>query len=78
MGSNLDGVTLNKGLTTVTWTAQDLCGNINSCLYTVIVNADPNITLSKTLLNINGNPATQEFAAVDDVLNYTIVIYQYR
>ena len=73
-GSNLNGVTLNKGMTTVVWTAQDRCGNSNHCLYTVIVNSDPGITLTKTLLNINGNTAITEFRAVGDILNFNLVI----
>ena len=36
-GSNLNGVTFNPGVTTVSWTATDECGNNNICSFTVTV-----------------------------------------
>jgi len=35
--TSLNGVTFHEGLNTVTWTAIDDCGNINTCQFTVIV-----------------------------------------
>ncbi len=37
-GSSLTGVILNKGVTTVTWTATDGCGKFSTCQFTVTVN----------------------------------------
>ena len=44
----LNGVSFNIGVTTVTWTALDACGNMSSCSFTVTVNAgaDLSITIS--------------------------------
>jgi len=41
-GSSLAGVTFNRGVTTVTWTATDGSGNIGNCSYTVTVNDTQN------------------------------------
>jgi len=73
-GSDLDGATFNKGLTTVIWTAADQCGNISTCTFKVIVNADPGITLTKTLADVNGNSSVNGYSAVGDQLNYNITV----
>ncbi|MBK9255456.1 MAG: HYR domain-containing protein [Saprospiraceae bacterium] len=36
--TTLDGIVLNKGVTTVTWTATDNCGNESSCQFNVTIN----------------------------------------
>jgi uncharacterized repeat protein (TIGR01451 family)/gliding motility-associated-like protein len=73
-GSTLNGVTLNKGITNVQWTARDRCNNFKTCSYKVIVNSDPGITITKSLANINGNGSTTQFSAVGDILNFNIVV----
>ena len=39
--TSLAGVDLNGGVTTVTWTATDQCGNMATCVFTVTVNKRP-------------------------------------
>ena len=73
-GSSVDGVNISKGVTTVTWKAVDRCGNENTCTYSIVVNADPSISLSKGLLNINDDPEIFEYFAVDNTLKYSFRI----
>jgi len=44
----LDGVTFNQGLTTVTWTAADACGNEATCEFDVQVDGTADIEVVKT------------------------------
>jgi uncharacterized repeat protein (TIGR01451 family)/gliding motility-associated-like protein len=69
-GQDLNGVTLNSGTTEVSWYATDQCGNEDACVYTLLVNADPAIVLTKSLDSINGDPGTESFVNVGDELQY--------
>ena len=42
-GTSLAGVNFSSGITTVTWTATDACGNKQTCIFTVTVNKRPTI-----------------------------------
>lgn len=46
--NTLNGVLFNEGLTTVTWTAMDDCGNSVSCSFTVTINASADVSIEKT------------------------------
>ncbi len=73
-GQDLNGVTLNSGTTEVTWYTIDQCGNEDTCAYTVLVNADLAITLTKSLDSISGDPGANSFAGVGDELQYGFTI----
>ena len=62
----LNGVTLNEGTTTVTWTATDLCGHSVSCTFNVKVNAKGDLSITKTA---STNPVVS-----GAVLIYTITV----
>ena len=54
-GSNtLNGIIFREGVTTVTWTATDDCGNIASCQFDVTVFASADLEITKTA---NPDPA---------------------
>jgi uncharacterized repeat protein (TIGR01451 family) len=42
----LNGVSFNSGVTTVTWSAVDACGNRSSCSFTVTVNAGADLSIT--------------------------------
>jgi uncharacterized repeat protein (TIGR01451 family) len=46
--TTLNGVTFNQGLTTVTWTATDACGNEATCEFDVQVDGTADIAVEKT------------------------------
>ncbi|GAP45248.1 protein containing HYR domain [Lentimicrobium saccharophilum] len=46
--TTLNGVTFNQGLTTVTWTATDACGNEATCEFYVQVDGTADIAVEKT------------------------------
>jgi len=73
-GVTLNGLAFNQGTTEVTWNATDHCANENNCSFTVVVNADPDVSLYKTLLDINGNSGSTQYTDIDDVLNYNFTI----
>jgi uncharacterized repeat protein (TIGR01451 family)/gliding motility-associated-like protein len=73
-GTDLYGVTFNTGTTEVSWITTDRCGNEDTCGYTVIVNADPSIMLSKILTDIDGDPAVTNYITVGSELNYSFSI----
>lgn len=62
----LNGVTLNEGTTTVTWTATDLCGHSVTCTFNVKVNAKGDLSITKTA---STNPVVS-----GAVLIYTITV----
>ncbi len=73
-GSSLDGKIITRGVTTVTWTTIDRCGNVAECTYSIVINSDPDVTLEKKLLNINSNPDISEYFAVDNLLKYSFSV----
>jgi uncharacterized repeat protein (TIGR01451 family) len=80
--NSLNGVVFNQGVTTVTWTAVDACGNSSSCSFVVIVlgTADisvvktgpafitPGQTITYTLTIINNGPAIATQVTLTDVI----------
>jgi Surface adhesin CshA repetitive domain/HYR domain len=60
-------VTFNKGITTVTYTATDLCGNSSTCSFLVTVRCESNIVCtfwSEDYAGENLNPTCSEFGPV--------------
>ncbi len=58
-GTSLDGVTLNPGLTTITWTASDASNNQNTCSFSVTVYPFPSVTATPSGQNIcSGSPTS--------------------
>ena len=60
-------VTFNKGITTVTYTATDLCGNTSTCSFLVTVRCESNIVCtfwSEDYAGENWNPTCSEFGPV--------------
>jgi|GEM_PF-4585341 len=49
----------NSGLTTVTWTATDACGNATSCVQNVTVNAFNTMTATVELESVSSGPFTR-------------------
>ena len=86
-GTSLNGVTFNEGLTTVTWTATDLCGHTVTCAYNIRVNASSDLSVTKTaspspvsagteltytiILTNTGNAAAQNVVITDNVTAFT-------
>lgn len=58
-GTSLNGVVLNQGTTTITWTATDAAGNSSNCNFTVIVADQTNPVISSCgasgTQNVNSN-----------------------
>ena len=76
-GSSLAGVTLNAGVTTVTWTATDFCGKFSTCQFTVTVNdmEAPMITcpVATTIDKLeDSGPHNTGFATASDNCGYAI------
>lgn len=65
-GTSLNGVSFNEGLTTVTWTATDLCGHSVTCSYNIRVNASSDLAVTKT--------ASPSPANAGGLLTYTITL----
>lgn len=65
-GTSLNGVTFNEGLTTVTWTATDLCVHTVTCSYNIRVNASSDLAVTKT--------ATPSPVNAGELLTYTITL----
>ncbi|MDX9812234.1 MAG: PKD-like domain-containing protein, partial [Bacteroidales bacterium] len=65
-GTSLDGAVFNEGVTTVTWTATDLCDNQAICTFTVTVNGDADVAVTKT--------GSAEPAIAGQELVYTITV----
>ena len=78
--TTLNGVTFNEGITTVTWTASDSCGNVaDPCSYTVTVNASADLEIDKTAMTTiddnNGTPVQYpDEAFTGEELIYTITV----
>jgi phosphatidylethanolamine-binding protein (PEBP) family uncharacterized protein len=67
--SSLDGMMLNKGITTIQWTASDVTGNSSSCSFDVTVN-DTELPVITTPANIvTGNDA----GLCGAVINYEVL-----
>lgn len=80
--TTLAGVTFNSGITQVTWTAEDACGNTATCDFSVIVEGIADISVTKTgpatvaagqtitytLTVTNGGPATTPLVTLTDVV----------
>ncbi|WP_166435239.1 beta strand repeat-containing protein, partial [Christiangramia sabulilitoris] len=69
--STLDGYSLPLGVTSVTWTVEDDCGNISTCTYELNVIA-PDIVATLTAIDIDGNPMPVNYESVGQVINYEI------
>ncbi|MDY0102090.1 MAG: Calx-beta domain-containing protein, partial [Lentimicrobium sp.] len=66
---SLDGVTFNKGVTTVTWTAIDGAGNAGNCSFTVTVedHQNPTAVCQNVTIQLDGSGnASTTAAAVDN------------
>jgi uncharacterized repeat protein (TIGR01451 family) len=86
-GTSLNGVVFNEGLTTVTWTATDLCGHSVNCSYNIRVNASSDLSVTKAaspspinagaeltytlVLTNTGNAAAQNVVITDNVSFFT-------
>jgi uncharacterized repeat protein (TIGR01451 family) len=64
--NSLHGIVFNEGTTTVTWTAEDACGNTASCGFDVIVLGTADIAVEKV-----GSP---EPVTPGDIITYEITI----
>ena len=64
--TTLNTVVFNEGVTTVTWTATDACGNTRICRFTVTVNRNTDLSISKT--------ASPDPAVAGQTLIYTITV----
>ena len=65
--TTLNGVTFNQGLTTVTWTATDACGNEATCSFEVQVDGEADISVVKTVSPVGAITAGQN-------ITYTLVV----
>ncbi len=65
--TTLNGVTFNQGLTTVTWTATDACGNEATCSFDVQVDGEADISVVKTVSPVGAITAGQN-------ITYTLVV----
>lgn len=75
-GSSLAGVTFNKGITTVTWTATDASNLTSSCSFTVTVNdaTAPTITCAPSItrgLLADATPTNCTYTLTSNILNAT-------
>ena len=73
-GTSLAGVLLNKGATTVTWTATDASGNTSSCSFTVtVIDAQAPVVSCPVVGNANRNtsPGLCTYAVVTTEFNAT-------
>ena len=88
----LNGVAFNAGVTTVTWTALDACGNQSSCTFTVTVEAGADLiititaapspvilgqNLTYTITVTNLGPSTANNITVSEILPAGLTLISY-